>query len=498
MSNLASPRSFLTGLLALALALTFVNRAQAEAKLLIEAATGKVLFSENATYPWYPASVTKLMTVYTTLRALKEGAITLESPLTVSRNAAAQHPTKMGFKVGTIVTVDNALKMLMVKSANDIAVAIAEGVGGSIAGFADMMNANARRLGMTQSNFVNPNGLPADNHVTSARDLAILARAMLRELPEYDSYWHIPSIKFGKRVMRNTNKLIDAYAGADGMKTGFICASGFNVVATATRNNRRLIAVVLGAPSSPVRAVKAAQLLERGFGANPLAWLTPSLGTVESLVPVNATPPNLREDMCGKHRKRPAAEDADEDIANADANSPLGVLLSSLRPHAKGSEIVTPGLASAPPVVVYTGPTRAPGQQIELAGDAAAPKARRGRKAAPAKTISEALAKPEQAKDQPKAKAQAAKQTAPKPGAKPEQAKTEPAKQAAKPAVASFGPTIAAPAANTFTPSAAAKQAAPASGQQAGQPAKKPKPKAAGKPANQTSAVPAAATPATR
>ena len=125
-------------------------RAQAEAQLLIEASTGKVLHAENATYPWYPASVTKLMTAYTTLRAIKEGRIAFNTLLTVSRNAAAQQPTKMGFKVGTHVTVDNALKMLMVKSANDMAVTIAEGVGGSIEGFADMMNANARRLGMTQ------------------------------------------------------------------------------------------------------------------------------------------------------------------------------------------------------------------------------------------------------------------------------------------------------------------------------------------------------------
>ena len=264
------------------LALAGTTRAQAEAQLLIEAATGKVLHAENATYPWYPASVTKLMTAYTTLRAIKEGRLSFNTLLTVSKNAAAQQPTKMGFKVGTTVTVDNALKMLMVKSANDIAVTIAEGVGGSIEGFADMMNANARRLGMTQSNFVNPNGLPAENHVTSARDLGILARALIKEFPEDDFYWHIHSIRYGNRIMHNYNSLIDRYPGADGMKTGFICASGFNVVASATRNGRRLIAIVLGAYSSSVRAQKAAQLLERGFNGNGLAWLTPSLGTVDA------------------------------------------------------------------------------------------------------------------------------------------------------------------------------------------------------------------------
>src|ERR1700741_3689921 len=130
------------GLTAGLMSLAYASQAGAEAQLLIEASTGKVLHAENATYPWYPASVTKLMTAYTTLRAVKEGRISFNTLLVVSRNAAAQQPTKMGFAAGTNVTVDNALKMLMVKSANDMAVAIAEGVGGSIAGFADLMNAH--------------------------------------------------------------------------------------------------------------------------------------------------------------------------------------------------------------------------------------------------------------------------------------------------------------------------------------------------------------------
>src|SRR5882672_6588225 len=204
----------------------FVPRvAEAEALLVVEADTGKVLQADNATYPWYPASVTKLMTAYVTLKAVKDRRITLDTLFTVSGNAAAQAPSKMGFQVGTTVTVDNALKMLMVKSANDIAVVLAEGVSGSIEKFADEMNRTSQRLGMTQSSWVNPNGLPAEEQITSARDLGILARALLREFPEYDFYWHVPAIKFGKRVMRNYNKLLEHYAGADGMKTGFICAS---------------------------------------------------------------------------------------------------------------------------------------------------------------------------------------------------------------------------------------------------------------------------------
>ena len=209
---------------------------------------------------------------------MKQGRITLDTLFTVSRNALAQAPTKMGFGVGTQVTVDNALKMMMVKSANDMAVLLAEGVDGSIENFADDMTRTAHRLGMTESNFVNPNGLPADGQITSARDLAILARALIHDFPEYNYYWHIPAIKFGRRVIRNYNTLLGRYPGADGMKTGFICASGFNLVATATRGNKQLIAVVLGAPSSAARAVKAAELLESGFTQNPLSWLTPALG----------------------------------------------------------------------------------------------------------------------------------------------------------------------------------------------------------------------------
>jgi D-alanyl-D-alanine carboxypeptidase len=354
------------GLTAGLMSLAYASQAGAEAQLLIEASTGKVLHAENATYPWYPASVTKLMTAYTTLRSVKEGKVSLNTLLTVSRNAAAQQPTKMGFKVGTTVTIDNALKMLMVKSANDIAVTIAEGVGGSLEGFADLMNANARRLGMTQSNFVNPNGLPAENHVTSARDLAILARALIKEFPEYDSYWHISSIRYGNRVMRNYNSLIYRYPGADGMKTGFICASGYNVVASATRNGRRLIAVVLGSWSGAVRAQKAAQLLERGFNSGGLSWLTPSLGTVDALAPIDAQPPNLREEMCGGHRRKPPSEENEEEPEeSANANTASGnestngpaFMLSNAKP---AKFVLGPPVETTPPTVVFTGPADRP------------------------------------------------------------------------------------------------------------------------------------------
>ena len=369
-------RAALVGLAAGVLASPVASPARAsnQAILLIDAATGKVLQAENATYPWYPASLSKLMTTYVILQAVKDGRVSMDTPFTVGPNAVAQSPSKMGFRTGIQVTVDNALKMLLVHSANDIAVVLAEGIDGSIEKFADEMNATSQRLGMTQSSWVNPNGLPAEGQITSARDLGILARALIHDFPEYDFYWHIPSIKFGRRVMTNFNKLLLEYPGADGMKTGFICASGFNLIASATRGDRRLIAIVLGAPSSAARAAKAAALLEQGFNnGNALSWLMPSLGTVDALQPINAAPPDLHDEICNHHRHRQAAENEEDDAAanNGDADSQRAFMLSDLKGATHGSLLTgNPLVAAVPPIVVYTGAARPTGSG-EAEADAA-------------------------------------------------------------------------------------------------------------------------------
>lgn len=330
-----------------ALLLLMPRLAYAGASLLIDASSGKVLEAENATYPWHPASLTKLMTAYVTLEAVKSGKITLDTLLTVSPKAASQAPVKMGFPPGTKVTVDNALKMMLVKSANDMAVVLAEGVGGSIDSFCAMMNETARKLGMTQTDYVNPNGLPDPGQITSARDMAILARAFIRNLPEYEYFVHIPAIRFGNEVIHNYNPLIGRYPGADGFKTGFICAAGFNIVASATQNGRRLIAVVLGASSSKMRAIKAAELLDRGFAISPLSWLHPSLGNVKDLAPVEASPPDLRAEICGGKHKPPSEED--------DATA-FG---SGLPPETGDpAALLAKPRAPAEPVLVYTGPAQ--------------------------------------------------------------------------------------------------------------------------------------------
>ncbi|MCC8941997.1 D-alanyl-D-alanine carboxypeptidase [Bradyrhizobium sp. Arg68] len=346
------------------LAIVAPRMAEAEALLVIEADSGKVLQADNATMPWYPASLSKLMTAYVTLAAVKQGRVSLDTLITVSPTAASQSPSKMGFRPGTQVTVDNALKMMLVKSANDMAVVLAEGIGGSVDGFAGMMNQTAQKLGMTQTSYVNPNGLPADGQITSARDMAILARAIIRDLPEYEYFVHIPSIRFGRRVTANFNKLIGRYPGADGFKTGFICASGYNLVASATRDGKRLIAVVLGASSGRMRAIRAAQLLDRGFANNGLAWLKPSLGIVDNLVPIDASPPNLREEMCGGKHKRPASDEDQEDtVASAGSagggETNMNFFAAGLQAAMpKPSELLALPAAASEPVIVYTGPTK--------------------------------------------------------------------------------------------------------------------------------------------
>jgi D-alanyl-D-alanine carboxypeptidase len=297
--------------------------------LVVDAASGQVLVSEDATRPWNPASTTKMMTAYVAMRAVKSGLATMDTPLIASANAAGQKPSKIGIRPGQEITLDNAIKIIMVKSANDVAVVIAEGIGGSVSNFSTMMNAEARRLGMNESRFLNPHGFHADGHQTSARDLALLARAMLAEFPEYSDYWGIGAVQLGNKVMNNTNGLIGRYAGANGFKTGFVCASGFNLVSMATRGGRTLIAVVLGASSGGDRVVRSAQLLDQGFsmwgGNGQTLRNLPSSGY--------STAPNMRSQICsGRRRGVVLADDSDyggsifADSASGDsmgAGSPL-------------------------------------------------------------------------------------------------------------------------------------------------------------------------------
>jgi D-alanyl-D-alanine carboxypeptidase len=244
--------------------------AQAGPALLFDAASGAVLYAEDQDNLWHPASLTKIMTAYLTFEALKAGKLTLETKLPVSEAAHAQVPSKIGLPVGASLPVDLALKALIIKSANDVAVMLAEAIGGTEAEFVAKMNATARRLGMTRTNFVNPNGLPAPEQVTTARDLGKLARAVVKDFPEHMALWAMADMRIGRRRLGTHNGLLKTYEGADGLKTGFTCDSGYNVVASATRDGRRLVAVVLGESSGRERTIRAQSLLEHGFQTS--AW----------------------------------------------------------------------------------------------------------------------------------------------------------------------------------------------------------------------------------
>jgi len=228
---------------------------------------GHVLAQQDAFDRWYPASLTKMMTAYVTFQALEAGKIKLDTPISLSESAAKVVPSKSGWRPGTKLTLDTALTVMLVKSANDMANAIAEAVGGSQSAFVDMMNAQAQRLGMTGTHFANPNGLPDEQNYTDARDMSVLAVQIRRDFPQYAHYFDIPAIDSGKgkKPQPNSNNLIGRYDGADGMKTGFICGSGFNLTASATRNGRTVIAVVLGAERIDIRETTAAKLLTQGF-----------------------------------------------------------------------------------------------------------------------------------------------------------------------------------------------------------------------------------------
>jgi D-alanyl-D-alanine carboxypeptidase len=242
-----------------------LQQAIAGPALLFEASNGKLLYSEDPDAQWHPASLTKIMTAYVTFQAIKDGKLTLEQKVPCSLVATLQPPSKVGLLVGAELTVEKALQAVIIKSANDVTVMLAEAVSGSETAFVARMNETAQKLGMTRTNFVNTNGLPDPGQVTTARDLAKLSRAVVNEFPQFASYWAMTDMRIGNRRLGTHNALLKTFPGADGLKTGFTCDSGFNIVASATRDGRRLMTVVLGETSGNERAVRAAGLLEHGF-----------------------------------------------------------------------------------------------------------------------------------------------------------------------------------------------------------------------------------------
>ena len=327
--------------------------AEATPFLVADADSGQVLLQNDATEVWYPASLTKLMTVYVALDAVRAGKLTMDTPLVMSAQAARTPPSKMGFRPGTDVTLDNALKMLMVKSPNDVAVMVAEGVSGSVEAFADDMNAAAKRLGLQESHFVNPNGLHNPEHVSSARDMAMIARALLREFPDHADLFGIGALQLDRQIITNHNGLLGRYPGADGMKTGFTCPAGWNVVATANHNGRRLIVVVLGAPSAKLRTQEAADLFDRGFA------MSGGSGALESLAAESGGPKDMRADICLRRNIAAIAAAEEESVAQAVQTSSQGRGLAVAAAAANGAPFHTELSDARPhfnPLPVFIGP----------------------------------------------------------------------------------------------------------------------------------------------
>jgi len=230
--------------------------------LVLDASTGQELYAVDADAARYPASLTKMMTLYLLFDAVSAGRYSLSSALTVSAKAASQPPAKLGLKAGSTITVEQAARAIAVKSANDVALTIAENLAGSEDAFARQMTQQARALGLNRTRFVNATGLPDTAQVTSARDMATLGLALKRRFPQYASYYRATSYSYGGRTFRATNNLLGKVQGVDGLKTGYIRLSGYNLVATANRGGKRLIVVVIGGQSEAARDREVTRLIE--------------------------------------------------------------------------------------------------------------------------------------------------------------------------------------------------------------------------------------------
>ncbi len=235
------------------------------AAMLINAQTGEVLYARQADAPRYPASITKVLTLYLAFDRLAKGTLHEGDAIVVSKHAAAQKPSKLGLKPGSTIALKNAIDIIATKSANDIAVALAEHIAGSETAFAAQMTATAHRLGMASSQFVNATGLPDARQLTTARDIATLSRAVVRDFPQFYKVFSQVAVDYEGRTIENHNHLLTTLPGVDGIKTGFTSAAGFTLTASMAQNGTRLIAVVLGGPSRLARDGNVTNLLDTGF-----------------------------------------------------------------------------------------------------------------------------------------------------------------------------------------------------------------------------------------
>ncbi|HEY3146255.1 MAG TPA: D-alanyl-D-alanine carboxypeptidase family protein [Dongiaceae bacterium] len=308
------------------------------ASLVVDVETGQIISADSPNHLWYPASLTKMMTVYVALSEIAASRLSFDDKIKVSAHAADVSPVKFGLKAGQVITVRQAINAAIVASANDAAVALAEKIGGSEDAFALRMTAMARSLGMARTVFRNATGLPDDGQVTTARDLAVLASALLRDYPEHYPLFNQRSVTIAKRSRGTVNSILGSYAGADGFKTGFTCGSGYNLVASAQRDRRRLIGVVLGSPNRAQRVIEMTGLLNRAFAAEAAAGpRLVELGQLVSASDTEAAPTILSGGACN------AAQLAGEDsgtITSAARLSGWGIVFGAYPERAKAEQIL--------------------------------------------------------------------------------------------------------------------------------------------------------------
>lgn len=286
--------------LVLLLAVMSLVPARANPMLLVDMDNFSVLYAQEAGQPWHPASLTKMMTAYVAFEQIAAGKVSLDTPVILSKRAVNQAPSKSGLPLGSALTMQDALYVMLVKSANDVSVAIAETVGGDEAGFVALMNDAAARMGLTATRYVNANGLHDPGQVTSARDMAILSLYIRQNFPQYLPIFGTASVVLNGKKLESENKLLSSFAGTTGMKTGFVCASGLNMVATVERNGKRMLGVVLGASSARERNERAAELILKGLAGAA----QPSGQTVLDLANNPAAAPmDMRPQICGKEAK---------------------------------------------------------------------------------------------------------------------------------------------------------------------------------------------------
>ena len=273
------------------------------AAYVMDANTGEVLYEKNADSPRYPASITKLMTLYLTFEALQAGKLSLSDRVYVSAHAASVAPTKLGVRVGDSVSVDEAIRAMAVKSANDMATAMAERIGGTEGKFAALMTLRAQELGMNNTQYVNASGLPDSRQLSTAHDIAILSRALMRDFPQYYSYFSLRSFDFRGRNIPGHDHLLGAVPGVDGLKTGYTAASGFNLASSAVRDGKRIIGVVLGGSSVAARDQHMEDLINTSFDVIHKRALGERITVAQNLYEPAPTGPILR----------PATEEGDGD-----------------------------------------------------------------------------------------------------------------------------------------------------------------------------------------